>query len=106
MAHPREPTGEQCSANTPIEWNGRKAFACWYPQMGGYGGKAVVVPNNDAKGAEESTCFEVFVWHDGEFPYSAENGDDRSPAHLHHCSAQQFIRFGETVARLTAGGVS
>lgn len=38
--------------------------------------------------------FEAFVWHDGEFPFS-EAG--RSPTHLHHCGAEQFITFGQFV---------
>lgn len=103
---PKEPTADQCSANARVEdWNGEPAYACWYPQMGGYGSFAVVVPgpvrtaNQGAEGA--AGCFEAFVWHDGEFPFSGEDGGTRRPVHLHHCDPVQFIEFGEWVAGLT-----
>lgn len=87
---PREPTAEECTLESEIE-PGR--FAIWYPQMGGYVGRAVVEP-----GAEDD-CFDVWIWHDGKFPFSDEYGD-RSPAHLHHCEAEQFIDFGESVRKM------
>lgn len=101
---PTEPTSEQCGSNAEIRWTGtigeEVGFACWYPQMGGYGGKCVVSPGgsdpvNRAKDAADQ-CFDVYVWHDGEFPFGAE----QNPAVLHHCLAQQFINFGETVNRI------
>lgn len=94
----REPTSEECSANAAIEVEyGRKAFACWYPQMGGYVGKCVVVIE-DASG-EYNSCFDAYVWHDGEFGF----GDgERPPIKLHHCDAEQFVRFGELVLRKQA----
>jgi hypothetical protein len=95
MDTPREPTADECCAHAPL---GDGWFAIWYPQMGGYVGKAAV-----HVGDGPDACFEAFVWHDGEFPFS---GDDdrteghRSPARLHHCDAEQFVRFGATVALL------
>ena len=85
----REPTDGECANHARIEMaDGRAAYACWYPQMGGYVGKALVV-------ADE--CVEVYVWHDGTFPFA---GDDpyrynAQPAHLHHCDGAQFVAFGE-----------
>lgn len=63
-------------------------FAIWYPQMGGYSGKAVVRPLPEG-------CFDMWIWHAGEFPLS--DGEVSSPFHLHHCDAEQFIRFGQQV---------
>lgn len=88
---PREPTSDECNAQAQIadhEW------AFWWPSMGGYVGRAVV------RTAEGEDCVEVFVWHDGSFPFT---GDDvlwpgekpRSPTHLHMCSPDDFIRVGE-----------
>jgi len=89
-----EPTGGQCRdrafliSTGDAEW-----WACWYPQMGGYCGKCIVILSKT--GCVSNTCFEVVVWHNGDFPFSGE-----SPAHLHHCDPQQFIDFGNTVANL------
>lgn len=90
---PREPTSAECSAGAAITHDfGRgpeTVFAGWYPQMGGYVGRAVVRPLGG--------CFDVWVWHDGEFPFSETDG---TPAHLHHCMVEQFVQFGEWVASL------
>ena len=84
------------------DFNGSPAFACWYPQMGGYVGKAVVVmqtppPIKVGSPEDESSdyCFDAYVWHDGEFPFSET--DDRNPVRIHHCMPSQFIDFGEFV---------
>lgn len=102
---PPEPTSDQCTAREAFEFRGRPSFAAWYPQMGGYGSHCIVVPCNNANPDDKpgDGCFDVYVWHDGEFPFSRANdlarGDlPRSPAHLHHCSAEQFVRFGTEVA--------
>jgi len=94
----KAPTDEQIANNAWIEWidtRGRslRGFACWYPQIGGYVARCIVVPISRGAG-DQGFCFDAFVWHDGEFPFSDE---DRSPAMLHHCSANQFIEFGELV---------
>lgn len=103
MRTPPEPTAEQCSDHAPIVWDDGKGFAIWYPQMGGYVGKCVVVPCGD----EPGDCFEAFVWHDGEFPFSEDNETRREdggrPIQLHHCMSAQFVRFGQTVAKLMGG---
>ncbi len=98
---PPQPTSEQCSANAPIAWQGRTVYACWYPQMGGYVGRAVIDPAGPGDIVDEDNtdgCFDVWVWHDGEFPFDGP----RRPAQLHHCSGEQFIRFGELALRLNA----
>ena len=89
---PTEPTGEQCTARHRFIFDGRRAVACWYPQMGGYCSKAVLV--------DHGGCFQAYVWHDGEFPF----GDGRAPRELHHCDPQQFIDLGELAAGLVAEG--
>lgn len=99
----KEPTGEQCSAFEKVfEDEDHVCYAVWYPQMGGYSGKAVAVfgkgwqERND--GAAMGGCIEVYVWHDGAFPFSEEPGIN--PAHLHHCSPDQFIDFGKKLEKI------
>lgn len=82
-----EPTAEQCTVRAQVG-EGR---ACWYPQMGGYAAKAIVFP--------DSGCADVWVWHDGSFPFAGEDG---SPAVLHHCNGDQFVAFGEFLREVTA----
>ena len=89
---PREPTADECSTHADL---GDGWTAIWYPQMGGYVGKAAAFI--------EDECFEVYVWHDGEFPFSCGQTDrdvPASPVRLHHCDADQFISFGEELKRL------
>jgi hypothetical protein len=93
---PPEPTGDQCQNREPVTWvhpnhGERHGFACWYPQMSGYVGKCVV----EFLGDEPDGCFDAWVWHDGEFPFSDSR---QKPRALHHCAAAQFIRFGNEVA--------
>lgn len=90
----REPTAEECNKNTEIEPN---KFAAWYPQMGGYGSFCIVHDlRSDAPG-----CFDVYIWHDGEFPFSSadieEDENGKKVAVLHHCDPEQFIIFGNIV---------
>ncbi len=100
---PQEPTPEECSANAPVTHEGRPGFATWYPQMGGYVGKCVVLfgASIDQNG-KDAGCFDAFVWHDGEFPFDTSDGP---PVEVHHCGAEQFIRFGQAVlARVPEAG--
>jgi hypothetical protein len=89
----REPTADECTALVEVGLgDGRTGYACWYPQMGGYVGKCVVVPDEDGH-------FDAYVWHNGEFPFSGESRTfvGQNPATVHHCDPGQFIRFGEFV---------
>ncbi len=92
-----EPTTEQCSRNERTELSdGRVGYAGWYPQMGGYVGKCIVVPVPATGGM----CFDVYVWHNGEFPFRGEGDPAVQPIELHHCMASQFIDFGEWLETL------
>jgi hypothetical protein len=98
----KEPTSEQCEQNSVVFDDGNSiGYAIWYPQMGGYVGKAIVVMSKQWKefqnGGREGGCFEAYVWHNGEFPFSEDDGE---PNHIHHCDPDQFIEFGETVKQL------
>lgn len=97
MSHPKEPTAEQCSAGVRVEdFNDLPAYACWYPQMGGYVGKCVVViAPDDADCADR--CFDAFVWHNGAFPFSDDYDQQASPVLIHHCMPSQFTNFAEFV---------
>lgn len=98
--HPPEPTAAQCSAAADLPpFNGQPCMACWYPQMGGYVGRCVVCGPHPG---EDISCVDVYVWHDGEFPFRGDDpigweGDKRKPAYVHHCDVEQFINFGRLV---------
>lgn len=98
---PKEPTGEQCSANCEVfRRAGKVGYAIWYPQMGGYVGKAVAVVDEKWSISGDvyyGGCVDVYVWHDGEFPFSET---DESPRLIHHCDPEQFINFGRRLTEL------
>lgn len=90
-----EPTLEQCTAREELDLgDGRVGYACYYPQMGGYCGRALVVPN--------AGCCEVYVWHDGDFPFGHFDlpHGTYGPRRLHHCDGAQFVEFGEFLQRV------
>lgn len=93
---PKQPTPNQCSENAVTEENERHIYrAIWYPQMGGYVSKAVVkVSKSMIKSGQQ--CFDIFIWHDGDFPL----GGHGSPILIHHCDPNQFIEFGEQVKKM------
>ncbi|MEU4224312.1 hypothetical protein AB0F17_08465 [Nonomuraea sp. NPDC026600] len=89
----REPTHEECTSHaTVVLGDGKEGIACWYPQMGGYTAHAVIVL--------DAGCVDVYVWHDGEFPFA---DDDGPPVVLHHCNGGQFIEFGKLIEAVTEG---
>lgn len=93
---PEEPTYEDCNAHKFLGFTPEheRKYACWYPQMGGYSSKAVIITTNSNIGNE---CFDAFIWHNGEFPFS---DTEESPRRIHHCMPSQFIDFGELVIQL------
>lgn len=97
---PPRPTAEECEKKEPVSWQneiGRtfRGFACWYPQMSGSVARCVVLVGVDFDVDGLPGGFDAFIWHDGEFPFA----EDRHPIKLHHCSATQFVEFGNTVQR-------
>lgn len=99
-----DPTHDQCSNNERIQLeDGRWATAAWYPSMGGYVSHCLIVKEPD------SSCIEVFVWHDGQFPFGGDIDERwpgepvRSPSRLHHCNAASFIGFGKLAQRVQDG---
>ncbi len=101
----KEPTGDQCNAEAKVyETEHLVGYAMWYPQMGGYVGKSVIVLDKkwtDGGHYQVGGCFEAYVWHNGEFPFSEEDGD---PAQIHHCDPKQFVRFGNAIQALNEQG--
>lgn len=91
MKAPREPTSEECATNAEVD-GGR---ACWYPSMGGYVGHAVAIEQKRDDGYVG--CWDIYVWHDGEFPFAGEGEYGRSPTLIHHCDPTDFIRFGRLI---------
>lgn len=95
----KEPTAEECSANAVVDLDdGRTGHACWFPQMGGYAGKAAVVIDQDGHA-------DVYVWHDGAFPFHGDQSlwpdqPPRSPVELHLCDGGQFVAFGQFIESL------
>jgi hypothetical protein len=99
MIPERGPTSEECQATARVRLGERSYVATWYPQMGGYVGRCWL--DLHACGDGENSAddgFDAIVYHDGEFPFSDGR---RHPVVLHHCSADQFIEFGELVRKLT-----
>ncbi|KKN75946.1 hypothetical protein LCGC14_0375030 [marine sediment metagenome] len=97
---PPQPSSKDCTAKRVTKHNERQYLACWYPQMGGYGSRCMVeLPT------EKGGCFEAFIWHDGSFPFDTKDvgtdsfgdGTVRQPAHIHHCSVDQFTQFATDV---------
>jgi hypothetical protein len=87
------PTAEQCAANAEIPGDIQTGYACWYPQVGGYVGKAIAFPAGG--------CVDVYVWHDGHFPFDGrcQNcSEERQPVEVHHCAPDQFVAFGQFLA--------
>lgn len=99
-----EPTSEQCTTNAKVFEDGsRVGYAIWYPQMGGYVGRAIAVLDKEwmqrDDGAAFGGCIDVLIWHDGEFPFG-----EGEPREIHHCDPEQFIRFGEKLKELNSAG--
>ena len=93
----RPPTPEECSNHAVVNFTGRRFMAVWYPQIGGYVGRAWVSDaGSQYPDGKPGSCFDAWVYHDGEFPFAED--ETRSPAHLHHCAPEQFVEFGNAVA--------
>jgi hypothetical protein len=101
MVDPKEPTPAECEANAKVfEDADSVGYAIWYPQMGGYCGMAVAVfPKTFQADRDDppDACFDAYVWHDGDFPFKEGDGP---PVRVHHCSAEQFVEFGNTLLGL------
>lgn len=104
----KEPTSDQCSSKEKVyEDESQVGYAIWYPQMGGYSGKSIVLLDKNhvenENGSRIGGCFDILVWHDGKFPFCSEEGD--YPIELHHCCTDQFIEFGRAVSKLQNRGM-
>ena len=96
-----EPTSEQCNNNEKVfESELDIGYAIWYPQMGGYIAKAIVLLDKNwtdrGDGCRIGGCFDMFIWHDSDFPFH----NDENPVEIHHCDPEQFIDFGKKVKEL------
>jgi hypothetical protein len=71
--------------------------------MDGYAAPAVVYrpPGMDGN---DSGCFDVFVWHDGLFPFDGQCNNcasPRQPVHMHLCSAEQWLEMAALFGRIS-----
>jgi len=88
----KEPTNYQCSASELVYEDANfYGYAMWHPQMGGYVAKCVVLMdkswhstgglhNGDVIGAVNGGCIDMYVWHNGEFPFSEKDGEKDTSA--------------------------
>jgi hypothetical protein len=103
---PARPDMSNLSECPEIEgYMGWSRFAMWHPQWGGYGSPCVVEFDGD-RGEQRSVmereagppydlpCFDVYEWHDGEFPTEECQGA------RHYCMAEQVVEFGLNVIEL------
>jgi hypothetical protein len=90
------PTSEDCVNNKTWTEGSLLYMAAFSPQVGGYCGKCIV-ETHAADDEDDSLCFDVYLWHDGEFPI-----EEVPPARLHFCDIEQFERFAEKVRALQA----
>lgn len=82
-----------CSAHKVFEDPEDRRVWLWFPQLGGYVGHAEVQiykPSGLEFGIEH-TCFEISLYHDGEWPRP------RVCHQWHACSPLQWVEFGLTV---------
>jgi hypothetical protein len=97
----KEPISDQCTKHeTWTDEDGFVHLAFWWPQMGGYHGKAVARRQPLLEGSEDCGCVNVWVWHDGEFPFS---GQDGNPAVLHICDFNDWLTTMEMLDRFQLG---
>ena len=97
-----EPTYEEVNKKAiRILPDGSKEYCMWFPQLGGYHAKMVilVMPTEE----EYANCIDAYVWHNGDFPFSEEPGYPVNPRELHICDAEQWIDFGKELYKIQYG---
>lgn len=89
-----QPTSEQCTcAHIGTTPDGRSTIAAWFPSIGGYAAPSLIVIGE--------CCFDVYVWHNGDFPFAADSlGNEEIPRRLHISDGDDFIRFGKRLNEL------
>ena len=100
-----KPTSEQCENKERVFENAHKVgYALWYPKMADALARAVAVFDKDWVEQENGSCIggcvDVYVWHDGEFPFCGEGPESREPVLLHFCQPDMFIEFGVALTAL------
>lgn len=84
---PNNPQGEVSCVGSRV-W-----FELWHPQWGGYCAPCVVEFHKPSVHDDRGLpCFDVYEWHDGEFPTEALHN------RRHYCSPEQVIRWGLEIA--------
>lgn len=77
------------------------SFWTWLPQVGGYCSPCRVRLLGNGDGPDFLGCFDVDVFHDGEFP----TNDEAEPTIvLHFCDVAQLEEFAAVVRRRMGGG--
>jgi hypothetical protein len=90
--HPVEPSPADCQNQATGRWGERETKACWFTQMGGYCAKCVMV--YDRSGTDNGHL-EIFVWHNGDFPFITGDDDEEKPRKIHICDPTDWKHFSE-----------
>ncbi|MCP4967393.1 MAG: hypothetical protein GY926_19445 [bacterium] len=77
------------------EVDGSVAFQLWHPQWGGYCAPCVVVFSKSPQDGVGG-CFDVYEFHDGEFP------TEHNTFRRHYCDADQIVEFGLRIIEMMA----
>ena len=86
----RPPTADEIRNESIVNFDGLDYKAFWFPQLGGYCGKAWL----DVRDENNNDCFDVYLYHDGAFPF-----DDKDPVNLHFCDVDQIKDFYKFVQK-------
>lgn len=101
------PSPQQCSNREKvITHDGRMGTALWFPQMGGYGGRAVAIVHAIDADDPDNGEMNLLVWHDGEFPFQGfcpHCATDRQPVEIHLCDPEQWVELGKTLLAIARG---
>ena len=87
------PQGDLNTNSSISSKSGEYAYSTWHPQWGGYVGRCIVEFGTQGSHSDDFNCFEVYNWHDGEFPTT----DPNEFVHFHYCCPEQLIEFAIVV---------
>lgn len=91
---------EACRAGRVVHDNGVIEAWLYSPQVGGSWG-VMRVRTEPSRAATGDACFDVTIWHDGEFAHrGAEDDPSQTPITVHGCSPLQWLQAAARIAWL------